>query len=123
MTYDRREFLYQLRDLSIVKHTAQLIAEEIEKVLKDIGPNKFVAIVTDNAANCAAARNIISEKYPFIFNTRCVAHCVNLITKDILGTIYLKVIRPNMHYDDRKFKFFFLHLNRLQFFKTDFNCK
>jgi hypothetical protein len=55
MTYDRREFLYQLRDLSIVKHTAQLIAEEIEKVLKDIGPNKFVAIVTDNAANCAAA--------------------------------------------------------------------
>uniref|UniRef100_U9SM53 DUF659 domain-containing protein n=1 Tax=Rhizophagus irregularis (strain DAOM 181602 / DAOM 197198 / MUCL 43194) TaxID=747089 RepID=U9SM53_RHIID len=63
---------------------AQLIAEEIEKVLKDIGPNKFVAIVTDNTANCAAARNIISEKYPFIFNTCCVAHCVNLITKDIL---------------------------------------
>ncbi|RGB40907.1 hypothetical protein C1646_752786 [Rhizophagus diaphanus] len=51
-------------DLSIVKHTAQLIAEEIEKVLKDIGPN--------------------NEKYPFIFNTRYVAHCVNLITKDIL---------------------------------------
>ncbi|RGB32743.1 hypothetical protein C1646_762553 [Rhizophagus diaphanus] len=45
------EFLYQLQNLSIIKYTAQLIAEEIEKVLKDIRPNKFVAIITDNVAN------------------------------------------------------------------------
>jgi adenosylmethionine-8-amino-7-oxononanoate aminotransferase len=85
MTYDRQEFLYKLRDLSIVRHTAENLAEEIETVLKKIGPDKFAAVVTDNAANCAAARNIISEKYTFIFNTRCIAHCVNLITKDVLG--------------------------------------
>ena len=88
MTHDRKEYLYQLRDLSLVKHTAQLLAEEIEKVLKKIGPDRFAAIVTDNASNCAAARKIISEKYPFIFDNRCIAHCVNLITKDILGMIY-----------------------------------
>jgi hypothetical protein len=34
MTYDRQEFLYQLRDLSIVKHTAQLLAEELKKCLQ-----------------------------------------------------------------------------------------
>jgi hypothetical protein len=85
MTYDHQEFLYQLQDLSIVKYTAQLLAEEIEKVLTKIGPNKFTAVVTDNASNCAAARNIICEKYPFIFNNRCIAHCINLITKNILN--------------------------------------
>ena len=63
-----------------------LVRDRNEKVLKKIGPDKFAAIVTDNASNCALARSIISEKYPFIFNNRCIAHCVNLITKDILGT-------------------------------------
>ena len=72
----------------LVRHTAQLLAEEIEKVLKKIGPDRFAAIVTDNASNCTAARKIISEKYPFIFDNRYIAHCVNLITKDILGMIY-----------------------------------
>jgi uncharacterized membrane protein len=85
MTVKHQEFLYKLQDLSIISHTAQNLAEEIEKVLQKIGPDKFAAIVTDNASNCAAARDIISTKYPFIFNTRCIAHCVNLITKDVLG--------------------------------------
>lgn len=85
MTHDWREFLYRLRDLSIIKHTAQNLASEIEDVLQKIGPDKFAAVVTDNAANCALARSIISEKYTFIVNTRCIAHCVNLITKDVLG--------------------------------------
>ena len=70
MTHDHQEILYQVRDLSIIRHTAQNLAEEIESILKKIGPDKFAAIVTDNAANCAAARNIISQKYPSIFNIR-----------------------------------------------------
>ncbi|PKK55581.1 hypothetical protein RhiirC2_802015, partial [Rhizophagus irregularis] len=48
--------------------------------------------VTNNAANCALARSIISKKYPFIVNTRCIAHCVNLITKDILEHDFLKKV-------------------------------
>ena len=87
MAHNRQEFLYQLRDLSSIKHTAQNLVEEIDKVLQKVGPDKFAAVVTDNASNCALARSIISEKYPFIFNTRCIAHCVNLITKDVLGMI------------------------------------
>ena len=89
ITCNFKEFLYQLRDLSSVKHVAKNLAEEIENVLQKVGPDKFAAVVTDNASNCAAARNIISEKYPFIFNTRCIAHCINLITKDVLGMFYL----------------------------------
>ncbi|GBC54031.2 zinc finger BED domain-containing protein 1-like [Rhizophagus irregularis DAOM 181602=DAOM 197198] len=85
ITYDHQEFLYKLWNLSIIRYTAENLAEKIKTVLKKIGPGKFAAIVTDNAANCAAA-NIISEKYTFIFNTYCIAHCVNLITKDVIGT-------------------------------------
>ncbi|EXX72572.1 hypothetical protein RirG_068030 [Rhizophagus irregularis DAOM 197198w] len=62
---------------------AQNLASEIKDVLQKIGPDKFAAIVTDNAANCALAQSIISEKYPFIVNIHCIAHCVNLITKDV----------------------------------------
>ena len=92
MTHDHQKILYQVQDLSIIKHTAQNLAEEIESILKKIGPDKFAAIVTDNTANCAAARVIISQKYPFIFNTRCIAHFVNLIIKDVLGNILIYII-------------------------------
>ncbi|PKC66760.1 hypothetical protein RhiirA1_459269 [Rhizophagus irregularis] len=76
-------------DLSIIKHMAQNLASEIKDILQKIGPDKFAAIVTDNAANCALARSIISEKYPFIVNIHCIAHCVNLITKDVFGKFLL----------------------------------
>jgi hypothetical protein len=83
------------------------LAEKIEKILKEIRPNKFVAIVTDNVSNCAATRNIINEKYPFIFNNHCIAHCVNLITKDVLSMFILIVY---MYCGDHNFhKFFFIH--------------
>lgn len=84
-TGDNKEYLYSLRDLSNVSHTAKVLEEEIDRVLSAIGPKKFAAIVTDNASAIANARKHISEKYPHIINVRCIAHYVNLITKDILG--------------------------------------
>ena len=74
-----------MRDLSDVSHTAKTLESEIGKVLSEIGPERFSAVVTDNASAIANARKFISEKYPFILNTRCIAHCINLITKDIIG--------------------------------------
>lgn len=82
---NNKEFLYRLRDLSGVSHTAKVIEEEIERVIMAIGPKKFSAIVTDNASAMVNARKYISEKYPHIINMRCIVHFVNLITKDILS--------------------------------------
>jgi len=82
---DNKEFLYCLRDLSGVSHTAKVVEEEIERVIMAIGPKKFSAIVTDNASSMVNARKSISEKYPHIINMRCIVHFVNLITKDILS--------------------------------------
>ena len=36
-----------------------LIADETIKVLKDLGPDKFVALVTDNAANMVKMRALV----------------------------------------------------------------
>src|SRR6266498_5338624 len=46
--------------------------------------DKISAIVSDNAANIAAARSEISSKYPTIMNLKCIAHCFNLISQDII---------------------------------------
>ena len=82
---NNKEFLYCLRDLSGISHTAKVIEEEIERVIMTIDPNKFSAIVTDNASSMVNARRSISEKYPHIVNMHCIVHFVNLITKDILS--------------------------------------
>jgi hypothetical protein len=49
-----------------------------------VGVSKFVAIVSDNASNVAKARQTITENYPSIINIRCIAHCINLISCDIV---------------------------------------
>jgi hypothetical protein len=108
-----KEFLYCLRDLSGVSHTAKVIEEEIERVIMAIGPKKVSAIVTDNASSMMNARKRISEKYPHIVNMRCIVHFVNLITKDILSkkfspvyssiiyiftVLKLELIQPNLKF-------------------------
>jgi hypothetical protein len=85
---DNKEYLYSLRNLSDVNHTAKVLEEEIDNVLSKVGSKKFSAVVTDNASAIASARKHISEKYPFILNIRCITHFVNLITGDILGKYF-----------------------------------
>lgn len=80
----RKEYLYQLSDLSLNSHTATYLAEKIEKIIENIGPDRISAIVSDNAANVRNARALINEKYPQIENIRCISHCINLIASDIV---------------------------------------
>ena len=84
LTHSQKEYLLNLEDLSKVKHTGQHIANAIEEVITRIGSEKFVAIVSDNGSNVASARGLIVQKYPNIVNVRCIAHCFNLISTDIV---------------------------------------
>jgi hypothetical protein len=84
LTPTRKEYLYQLSDLSLNSHTAEYLASKIEEVIEKIGPNRISAIVSDNAANIKKARAIINEKYPKIESIRCISHCINLIACDIV---------------------------------------
>jgi|SRR3989337_1596718 len=84
ITEERKEYLWSSKNYSnIPHHTGIFLGEEIIKIVEDIGPEKLAAIVSDNAPNACAARKILCEKYPHILNIRCIAHCINLITKDL----------------------------------------
>ncbi|GET56424.1 ribonuclease H-like domain-containing protein [Rhizophagus irregularis DAOM 181602=DAOM 197198] len=84
MTPSRKEYLYQLSDLSENSHTAEYLVTVIEKVIEGIGEDRICAVVSDNAANVRNARKIIHENHPKIENVQCVAHSINLIACDIV---------------------------------------
>ena len=88
ITTDNNEYLYSLRDLSIVNHISNIFENEIDRVISAIGSKNFSAVVSDNASAIANAQKHISEKYSYILNIYCIVHFVNLITKDILDNFF-----------------------------------
>jgi hypothetical protein len=87
-----RDILWKIGDFSSESHTAEFLAQQIESVLKDVGIQKFAGIVTDAGSNVHNARDIISKKFPHILNIRCIAHSLNLITKDLIKHTFAKRI-------------------------------
>jgi len=73
-------------------------------VINKVGMNKFVAIVSDNAANVAGARKIINNNHPSILNIRCIAHCINLISCDIIKINQVKSLVKKANILTRFFK-------------------
>jgi hypothetical protein len=49
-------------------------------------------VVTDSAANCAAAGGLVEQQYPHINWSPCAAHTCDLALKDIFGLDYFKSI-------------------------------
>ena len=92
MTGSRKEYLLGLENLSNIRHTGEHLSNVIEEVINKVGAKKFVAIVSDNGSNVAAARKIIANNYPNIINVRCIAHCVNLISMFIVKINEVKYI-------------------------------
>ena len=90
LTPHRKEFLYKLEDLSDQHHTSEFLASKIEAIITKIGVEKIFAIVSNNGVNVAAARVIVHQNHPFILNLRCIAHCFNLLSHDILKSSFGK---------------------------------
>lgn len=55
------------------------------KIIESVGSNKFAAVITDAEAAMQAAKRKVAEKHPHIMAVRCIAHHINLITKDIIS--------------------------------------
>ncbi|GBC50085.2 ribonuclease H-like domain-containing protein [Rhizophagus irregularis DAOM 181602=DAOM 197198] len=85
LTPDREQYLYSLNDYSSDYHTGEFLASEITNIIGKIGSEKITALVTDNAANCIKAREIVISQFSNIIDLRCIAHFINLITKQIMG--------------------------------------
>ncbi|GBC15734.2 zinc finger BED domain-containing protein 1-like [Rhizophagus irregularis DAOM 181602=DAOM 197198] len=84
ITEKRKEYLWCSKNYSdVFHHTGAFLGNEIIKIVDDIDPEKVAAVVSDNAPDARVARRILCEKYFHILNIRCMAHCINLITKDV----------------------------------------
>ncbi len=95
ITEERREYLWCSKNYSdIPHHTGAFLGVEIIKIVEKIGPEKLCAVVSDNAPDTCVAQRILCQKYPHILNIRCIAHCINLITKDLCKhTLVVDTIR------------------------------
>ena len=83
MTSNRREYLWNIEDVSSESITGDFLATQVEKIINHIGSDKIAGLVTDGAPNCKVARRLIKQKYPRIITMWCIAHHLNLISKDI----------------------------------------
>ncbi|XP_076921849.1 uncharacterized protein LOC143583425 [Bidens hawaiensis] len=62
----------------------------MKEVINEIGHQNVVQIITDNAANCKAAGEIIESQFPHIYWTPCVVHTLNLALKNICSPRYVE---------------------------------
>ncbi|GET66712.1 ribonuclease H-like domain-containing protein [Rhizophagus irregularis DAOM 181602=DAOM 197198] len=97
-------FIIALDDLSKNSHTAEYLSKVINDIICKVGISKIVAIVSDNAANVAGARRLITNEYPSIINIRCIAHCINLISSDIVKVDQVKCLVKRANILTRYFK-------------------
>lgn len=81
-------------DASGKRKDAAFVAEVFIQAIKEVGPENVVQVITDNGANFKAAGSIVESKYPHIFWTPCVVHCVNLAFKSIC-----EPTEKSAHYD------------------------
>ncbi|XP_056696720.1 uncharacterized protein [Spinacia oleracea] len=70
-------------DASGKRKDAAFVSEVFIKAIEEVGAENVVQVVTDNEPNFKAAGSIVEAKYPRIFWTPCVVHCVNLAFKSI----------------------------------------
>lgn len=77
-------FFYKCINTAGISQTSEEIAFQIIQVIEELGPRKFVGVVTDNANNMRGAWKIIESTYPHIACNGCSAHVVNLLISDIL---------------------------------------
>ena len=62
---------------------AAYLAKIIGKHIDEVGAENVVLVVTDNASVCSAAGQLLQKTYPKIIWVGCLAHCLDLLVKDI----------------------------------------
>lgn len=83
ITHDNPPFFYRSFSTVGISQTSEEIARVILEVIDELGLEKCVSIVSDNASNMRGAWDIIEGTHPIIFANGCGAHVMNLVVKDI----------------------------------------
>ena len=80
---NRKPLFYGNKDTTGLSQTSHQIAGDIIELIENIGQEKVVAVVSDNASNMRGAWTIIEQKYPSIFANGCAAQVLNLLIQDL----------------------------------------
>ena len=75
-------FIRYVDDSNMVKD-AVFLFNLFDEIVKWVGPENVIQLVTDNGANYVATGRLLCGKYRNIYWSPCAAHCLNLILKDI----------------------------------------
>jgi hypothetical protein len=74
---------------------ALLLCDLLYEFIREVGPQRVVQVITENATNNVAAGRLLMQRYPTLFWTPCAAHCVDLILEDIEKIPYIKdIVEP-----------------------------
>ncbi|EUC56504.1 DUF659 family protein [Rhizoctonia solani AG-3 Rhs1AP] len=83
-------------EASGVSHTAEHLCSVLNKHLREIGPENFSCIVSDNAGNTRAARTLIEQEYPWIISLQDACHHQSNAAKDIGQLLYFQLCISKM---------------------------
>jgi hypothetical protein len=79
-------------DASAYTKDAQLLCELLDGFIREIGPQYVVQVIMDNAANYVVAGRMLMERYPSLYWSPCVAHCIDLMLEDMGKLPWIKEI-------------------------------
>ena len=84
MIYCDRSMIYHSSvDTTNIPKTTDYIFSFMDKVVKEVGEENVVQVVTDNEASFKASGMLLMEKRKHLFWSPCVAHCIDLMLEDI----------------------------------------
>ncbi|KAG8945457.1 hypothetical protein FRC00_010100, partial [Tulasnella sp. 408] len=70
----RRTFLIEGDESSAVSHTGEHISSIHQRIIKEIGPERFVALLSDNTGNARKGRELTVGVWQHIFNLQDAVH-------------------------------------------------
>lgn len=70
-------------DISSRADDAYYLVDLLESIIREVGQENVVQIITDNAASYACATGLLLNRYPSIFWSPCASYCIEKMLEDI----------------------------------------
>ncbi|KAK6145420.1 hypothetical protein DH2020_022240 [Rehmannia glutinosa] len=83
----KKDVEHYVAEVSKEKKTGTYLRDILITVVEDIGPQHVTQFITDNASNFESAGDMLMGKYIHLYKTRCAAHGIQLLLKDIYGEV------------------------------------
>ncbi|KAF0522129.1 zinc finger bed domain-containing protein 1-like [Gigaspora margarita] len=81
---DEQQYVNSVQDFSSYLRTGSFLSNKIIKIIEEIGPKKFGAVISDGAMAIQLAKNFVANKYSHIILVHCIAYHIQLIVTNII---------------------------------------